>query len=169
MLRRAAKQAARDAKKWNIPVRHLTVKQVREGAKGFCGHYDITRAFPEDNGSHTDPGANFPWSRFLEMVRAELNPEPAKPAQPPEEIEVAFQDEKIKATATTGAELFEPDLAAGTEVNASTVLQLAAIHARRAALDAAASKVRLAALETELADAKAQLAEILAAVKPTQG
>jgi hypothetical protein len=72
MLQRAAKQAARDVKKWGIPVRHLTVAQVRDGVKGFCGHWDITRAFPADGGTHTDPGPNFPWSQFLDMVRAEL-------------------------------------------------------------------------------------------------
>jgi hypothetical protein len=72
MLRLAAKQCARDAKKWNIPVRHLTVGQVADGVKGFCGHWDITRAFPQDNGSHTDPGSNFPWSQFLDMVREEM-------------------------------------------------------------------------------------------------
>ena len=73
MLRRAARQAARDARKWGIPVRHLTVAQVRAGDKGFCSHWDITRAFPEDKGSHTDPGPNFPWTVFLNMVRDELN------------------------------------------------------------------------------------------------
>jgi hypothetical protein len=95
-------------------------------------------------------------------------PEPAKPAQPPKETEVAFQDEKVKVTATTGAELFEPDLAAGTEVAAGTLLQLAAIHARRAALSTDTLESRLAALEAELVEARAQLAEILAAVKPTE-
>lgn len=72
MLVRAAKQAARDAKKWGIPVRHLTVSEVASGEKGFCSHYDVTRAFPQDNGTHTDPGPNFPWSQFLDMVRDEL-------------------------------------------------------------------------------------------------
>lgn len=72
MLRRAAKQAARDAEKWDIPVRHLTVAQVAAGLKGFCGHVDITYAFPQDNGTHTDPGGAFPWSTFLDMVRDEL-------------------------------------------------------------------------------------------------
>lgn len=72
MLRLAAKQAARDAKKWDIPVKHLTVAEVDAGKKGFCGHADITKAFPEDGGTHTDPGTNFPWSRFLDMVREEM-------------------------------------------------------------------------------------------------
>jgi hypothetical protein len=73
MLRRAAKQAARDARKWGIPVRHLTAAQVADGAQGFCGHWDITRAFPQDGGTHTDPGANFPWTQFLNLVRDELD------------------------------------------------------------------------------------------------
>lgn len=75
MLRQAAKQCARDAAKWGIPVRKLTADQVAAGAKGFCGHVEITRAFPADNGTHTDPGVNFPWSDFLDLVRAEMNPE----------------------------------------------------------------------------------------------
>jgi hypothetical protein len=81
-LRQAARQCARDARKWDIPVRHLTVAQVAAGAKGFCGHVDISRAFPQDGGDHTDPGPTFPWSAFLDMVRDEIeeleNPMSAK-------------------------------------------------------------------------------------------
>lgn len=71
-LRQAAKQVARDCKKWNIPVRRLTSGQVAGGTKGICGHADITAAFPQDNGTHTDPGPTFPWVSFLAMVQDEL-------------------------------------------------------------------------------------------------
>jgi hypothetical protein len=149
MLKLAAKQAARDAKKWGIPIRHLTVQQVKDGAKGFCGHYDITRAFPADGGTHTDPGPNFPWSRFLDMVRAEMTPRPTQSA-PQKEQDMPFQDEKIKVTATTGKELYEPDLATGKEVTAGSLLQLAAIHSRRAAINTDTLEGRVGALETKL-------------------
>lgn len=80
MLRRAARQAARDARKWGIPVRKLSAFQVADGMKGFCGHVDITNAFPADGGTHTDPGSKFPWTSFLAMVAQEL-----APPEPPEE------------------------------------------------------------------------------------
>lgn len=35
--------------------------------RGICGHDTVTAAFPQ--GSHTDPGPNFPWSHFMERVR----------------------------------------------------------------------------------------------------
>lgn len=70
-IRNAAAQTARDCLKWGIPPRKLTPAQVRAGAKGICGHGDITRAFPEDSGDHTDPGPTFPWDQFINLV--ELN------------------------------------------------------------------------------------------------
>jgi hypothetical protein len=73
-IRQAAKIAARVARKWDIPVRHLTVAEVRgKTAKGFCAHNDISSAFGESD--HSDPGANYPWTDFLTMVRAELEGE----------------------------------------------------------------------------------------------
>mgnify|MGYP003401716888 CR=1 FL=1 len=51
-----------------------------------------------------------------------------------QEDDMPFATEKIKVTGTTGKELFEPDLKAGAEVEAGTLLQLSAIHARRASV-----------------------------------
>ena len=71
-------------------------------------------------------------------------------AKPPKETEVAFSDDKIKVTETTGKELFNPAKAEGAAVEAATLLQLAAIHARRAALKTAALETRVTGLETKL-------------------
>jgi hypothetical protein len=72
-IRQAARQVARDCAKWGIPVRRLTPAQVAAGAKGICGHVDITAAFPQDHGDHTDPGPTFPWTSFLALVQDFLN------------------------------------------------------------------------------------------------
>lgn len=95
MLRRAAKQAARDCRKWGIPARKLSPGQVADGIKGFCGHVDITHAFPQDNGTHTDPGANFPWTAFLDMVRGEL--EEDMPITRADVIKFLTEDDIIEA------------------------------------------------------------------------
>lgn len=73
-LVRAARQTARDCMKWDIPVRKIGPAEVRaayyEGAPGgICGHVDVTYAFPEDDGDHTDPGPDFPWDVFIALVR----------------------------------------------------------------------------------------------------
>lgn len=80
-LKLAAKQAARDCKKYDIPVRRLSVAETRaawtdfpRGPKGFVGHVDCTYAYPEDNGDHTDPGREFPWDIFLDLVREAMEP-----------------------------------------------------------------------------------------------
>lgn len=52
-------------------LRRLVPNEVRGGASGFCGHVDITYAFPEDRGTHTDPGPNFPWQKLFTRI-AEL-------------------------------------------------------------------------------------------------
>lgn len=71
-LQRAAKLCAELALKWVIPIQKLTVEQVRDTrTKGFCGHIDVTHAFPKI-GTHTDPGANFPWDHFLALVESAM-------------------------------------------------------------------------------------------------
>jgi N-acetyl-anhydromuramyl-L-alanine amidase AmpD len=79
-LRLAAHQVARDCRKYGIPVRRLTVAETRRawtefpaGPRGIVGHVDCTRAYPEDGGDHTDPGADFPWDVFLGLVQDEMD------------------------------------------------------------------------------------------------
>lgn len=72
-LQRAAFQVARDHLKYGIPVRRLSPAEVRacwyDGAPGgICGHVDVTNAYPEDGGTHQDPGADFPWDVFMGLV-----------------------------------------------------------------------------------------------------
>lgn len=74
MLALAATQSVRDAKKYNIPLVKLTPTQVAAGASGYCGHADITLAFPQDGGDHTDPGTEFPWDVFMGLVSDAVTP-----------------------------------------------------------------------------------------------
>lgn len=67
-IRRTAAQIVRDHTRLGIPLRRLTPAQVRacwnsgdRSIGGICGHVDVTRAFPEDGGTHEDPGTAFPW------------------------------------------------------------------------------------------------------------
>lgn len=78
-LHNAARQVARDCRKYGIPARRLTVAETRRawtefpnGPKGIVGHVDCTDAYPEDGGDHTDPGTAFPWDIFLGFVQAAL-------------------------------------------------------------------------------------------------
>lgn len=74
MLDLAARQIARDCKKWGIEVRRLTVPALQgKSVTGFCGHVDISAAF---EGDHHDPGKNFPWTSFLARVKGYMEEDP---------------------------------------------------------------------------------------------
>ncbi len=70
MLAIAAKICADWSIKFNIPIRRLTVTQLKSGLGGFCGHADVSKAYRQTD--HTDPGVYFPWTEFLRMVNREL-------------------------------------------------------------------------------------------------
>lgn len=79
-LRNAAGQTAEWCRLHGLPVRRLSVAETRAAyyaapgsrPKGIVGHVDCTEAYPEDEGTHTDPGTAFPWDVFLQMVREEM-------------------------------------------------------------------------------------------------
>lgn len=71
MLRLSALLAARLCARHGIPVERLDPADVKAGKRGFCGHIDVTKAF-EVRGGHHDPGPDFPWARYLDLVREAL-------------------------------------------------------------------------------------------------
>jgi len=46
----------------NIPVKHLTQKQIDAGEKGIVGHYQL------DPSRRTDPGASFDWDLLIDLI-----------------------------------------------------------------------------------------------------
>lgn len=67
LLERAANAAAQYCLKYDIPRKHLTNKQLKDGEKGIIGHFQATAVYPP-NAGHSDPGPNFPWDFFVERV-----------------------------------------------------------------------------------------------------
>jgi N-acetyl-anhydromuramyl-L-alanine amidase AmpD len=74
----AAVCAVEWCKKYDIPVRRLTSAQLLRREKGFAGHVDVNRAFRASD--HSDPGPNFPWRDFFNLVNKHLGQEPARPS-----------------------------------------------------------------------------------------
>ena len=82
VLSLSAELAADIARRHDIPIVRLTVDQLAAGARGFCGHVDVTNAINGGKG-HTDPGVAFPWDNYLTLVGGALAP-PMAPAEPVE-------------------------------------------------------------------------------------
>lgn len=62
----AARQIARDCKKYGLPVRWLSPTEMKNGLRGIGGHDTVTLAY--GLGDHMDPGAAFPRDILLQRV-----------------------------------------------------------------------------------------------------
>ncbi len=70
ILWRSARLAAALCKRYSIPIQLATEESIaKRTAEGFCGHVDVSKAFKHVKG-HWDPGPNFPWQHYLELVRS---------------------------------------------------------------------------------------------------
>lgn len=68
MLAIAADAVAQYSLKYDIPIIHLSDDALRKGNRGIVGHDSVTRVFRKSD--HSDPGSNFPWSRFISWAKA---------------------------------------------------------------------------------------------------
>lgn len=66
LIENAANATAQYCLKFELPVKHLTNDELRAGAPGIVGHYQVSEVYGKSD--HTDPGPNFPWDYFLERV-----------------------------------------------------------------------------------------------------
>lgn len=163
LLRQAAKQAARDVKKWNIPIRKLSANEVKAGVKGFCGHVEITRAFGQS--THTDPGQGFPWSRFLALVSGYANPKKEDDMPSADDVVAKMMARKIKDAANP-----ERALAWETWISYSDFRRnqiLAQIAKLQATMEAVLANVRADDADREALEARidARAAELVAEMK----
>ncbi|HET7230945.1 MAG TPA: N-acetylmuramoyl-L-alanine amidase [Longimicrobium sp.] len=78
VLNMGANAAAQYCLKYDIPVKHLTNKELADKKnRGLIGHVQATQVFGP-KGGHTDPGPGFPWDFFLERVQKHLEARAAK-------------------------------------------------------------------------------------------
>lgn len=70
MLRRTARLTARACLAYDVPIRFLTVADLKAGRRGITTHHNVSLAFRES--SHWDPGW-WPRRRFMRQVRREAN------------------------------------------------------------------------------------------------
>lgn len=72
MLELVAVWIAQRCKARGIPIRKLTPSQVGQRMAGVIGHVDYTLG--TGDGTHTDPGPNFPWDLVITRAREIANP-----------------------------------------------------------------------------------------------
>jgi hypothetical protein len=66
MFAKAAPYIRADAKKFGIPLVRRTVAELKARKPGVTSHNDLRLAF--GNTTHTDPGPNFPWDYFMDLL-----------------------------------------------------------------------------------------------------
>ena len=67
MFQIVAPHVAETCKRWHIPMVKIGPDEVARNEPGICGHYDISKG-KKVAGGHYDPGKNFPWDHFIELV-----------------------------------------------------------------------------------------------------
>lgn len=86
--------------KARFPLVNLTPAQLRAGEHGFAEHYDATRAWPEDGGTHSDPGPYFPWNELFAGIRELETPKGWDEMATKAEVTEAAQDGSVAAFTT---------------------------------------------------------------------
>lgn len=88
--------------KTRFPLVNLTPAQLRAGHNGFAEHLDATLAWPEDGGTHTDPGPNFPWAKLFARITELETPKEWDELATQAQLKEAFLDALQEAIPVSG-------------------------------------------------------------------
>jgi N-acetyl-anhydromuramyl-L-alanine amidase AmpD len=72
MLQLSATLCAELCKTYNLPHAFVDVPGLLKGLRGFTTHNNVSKAFKKS--THTDPGPNFPFAHYLELVEQAAGP-----------------------------------------------------------------------------------------------
>lgn len=88
---------------FDLPNRYVQAKDLRQGAKGWTTHWQVTVAFRGSRG-HWDPGPNFPFAQYQVWIggAAPPKPEPPKPVPIPLEVPDMYVYSLTDGTHDTG-------------------------------------------------------------------
>jgi hypothetical protein len=78
-VQRAAARASELCDRFGVPKVQIGTADLLNGARGICGHVDVSQAWHQS--SHSDPGPAFPWAEFM----AEVNGTPQEDDMTPEQ------------------------------------------------------------------------------------
>ncbi|WIC89672.1 lysin A [Rhodococcus phage Apiary] len=78
MLESTAQVYAAWSKQYGIPLVKITAAEAKAGKRGVLGHGDIKDAWGE--GTHWDPGPNYPYDRVIARAKEILGQVPSQPA-----------------------------------------------------------------------------------------
>jgi len=81
MLRACAAWLAEEAARYGVPLVKISSNDIAAGKSGVCGHGDCAAPPASAGGSHSDPGASFPWDVLIAYALggADFPPIPAGP------------------------------------------------------------------------------------------
>lgn len=187
-LRTTAKLVAQLCRQLGLPVRRLSTAETRaayyaaEGKrpKGINDHNACTYAFPEDDGTHEDVGAEFPWDVFLGWVQGYYDEEGGDMALTDEDAlkvaqtvwSVAYgRDERRRTTQQALWDTMNASaatLAAVNKMGADVAAIKAALEAAGGDPDNAPIMVALEQLSQDVAALAAQVAALPNAVADEQ-
>lgn len=127
MLDRSARHFAARCKTLGIPPRKIGPDQLARAIAtrnpadgGICGHYDITLAAGV-YGGHTDPGPNFPWDTYIDLVRKYHDGATPTPSSIPPAIKDHDMNTIIWIETKTGAYVYDPHAGTGRNINPDEV------------------------------------------------